>query len=282
MSSADAAATIQEVDLLGPVRRLTHFLHLVGLWPVISSHNDDCCSWLGRLAYAAYAIVFQLIFTIAYDTFKCINFLHMTDLSVITRAMFICLTELSLAVKIVNFWLRMDTMQRFLANIQHGIALRDQREHATVDAAFAVLRRVILWFLVTANTLLVFSYLSPVLVAEPMLPYPGWYPLDWQHNSRDYWCVWLYQVLGMFFQIQALVIIEVYFIYLMVVASTQLDVLGGRIERIGYGEEADERVDEAEHTLIECIRAHTQVLKYAASGGIRLNDGIPFVFEPST
>lgn len=249
-------APMTAVDLRQPVKRLTQFLHIMGLWPKPAAVNSQRCGdWL---PYTVYAIAFQLVFTLAYDGFKCINFLHMTDLGEITRAMFICLTELSLAVKIANFRLRMATVQAFLTDIEHGVRPRDAHETAIMMGALAFLRSVIVWFLVTANTTGVFSYLSPVLVAEPMLPYPGWYPLlDWEHSRRDYWLLWTYQVLGMFFQIQALVIIEVFFIYLMVLASAQLDVLGSRIERIG----PEVSAATMERELVECMRAHALVLK---------------------
>lgn len=235
-----------------PVQRLTRVLHIVGLWP----------SRGAAFGYTAYAIAFQLIFTVAYDAFKCASFRHQTDLSVITRAMFICLTELSLAVKIANFWLHMDAMQRLFVEIEHGIVARDEHERQTYDGALRFLGNVITWFLVTANTTGLFSYVGPVLVAEPMLPYPGWYPgLDWQRSQRDYWLVWSYQVMGMFFQIQMLVIIEVFFIYLMVIASAQLQVLGGRIEQIGR-----QWTTTAERDLIECMRLHQAVMKLGVLG----------------
>lgn len=254
MASVEASyfKRTQYFELRQPVHRLTRFLHFIGLWPNGSER------W--KCFYTAYAVVFQLIFTVAYDTFKCMSFLQPIDLNVITRAMFICLTELSLAVKIANFGIRMSTMQQLLADIEHGIRARDERERQTYASALTFLSNVIMWFFVTANTTGIFSYVSPMLMTERMLPYPGWYPwLNWQQSHRDYWLVWLYQVMGMFFQIQMLVIIEVYFIYLMVIASAQLQLLGDRMERIEVGignADAD-----AERELCECMRLHQRIMK---------------------
>lgn len=256
-SSTFAAAAV--VDLRRPVRPLTRALHWMGLWP----DERPTTSRLHAIAYTVYAVAFQLLLTVAYDAFKCINFLYMTDLTVITRAMFICLTELSLAVKIGNFWYRVRELQRL--DVSNGIELRGAGERRIMRRALTFLRRIVVWFMVTANTTGVFSYLSPVLVAEVMLPYPGWYPLDWEHSRRDYWLLWSYQVLGMFCQIQALVIIEVYFIYLMVVASAQLDVLASRLEAIGGGGGGGGKLvvsgRQMEEELVNCIRAHVRVLK---------------------
>lgn len=235
-----------------PIRRLSSILYWMGLWP---SHHTSTSSWL---LYTIYTLVFQATFTFAYVLFKCINFVYMTDLAIITRAMFITLTELSLVIKIVNFYARHRTMQGCLS-ILEKIELKNTTEDTIASGRISFIQKIFWAFLLTANTTGVFSYLSPVLVDETMLPYPGWYPLDWMHDRRDYWLVYIYQVLGMFFQIQALVVIEVYFIYLMVVVSVQLEVLANRMERIGYSIGA--RNKQAEQSLKQCVQEHCKVLK---------------------
>lgn len=251
----------QSVDLLWPIQNLIKFLHLIGLWP---THQIKSAS----LFYAVYTILFQIIFTFSYDIFKCINFLFLTDLSIITRAMFICFTEIALVVKIVNFYFRMKTMQNCL-NFVRAIKIETECEEKLFTSNLSFLSKIIKWYLITANVTGVFSYLSPLLVSEPILPYPGWYPLDWFNSSLYYWLIYAYQVVGMFFQIQTLVIIESYFIYLMVTVSVQLDILSRRIEKIGNFDnnvhEADDdaitaHAQNAERTLVECIKVHCNVL----------------------
>lgn len=254
-------------ELVRQIRPLTHILYLMGLWPAPQATPPPTPTHL----YTLYTICFQATFTFAYVLFKCINFLHITDLTIITRAMFITLTELSLAVKIINFYFRQRTLSDCLRCVEQ-IQLNDESERSIFVGRLAFLRRIFWAFLVTANTTGVFSYLSPVLVTdgEPMLPYPGWYPLDWMHSRRAYWMVYGYQVVGMFCQIQALVIIEVYFIYLMVVVSAQVEVLARRLERIGYereeeqqddGNAGDKNDEKAKRSLKECVRVHRKVLR---------------------
>lgn len=258
--------------LLAPINRLTRLLWYMGLWPSVLSDKPkpSCISWM---AYTLYTIVFHTIFTFAYVAFKCINFISITDLTIITRALFITLTELSLTVKIVNFYIRFSTMKRCLQTVRE-IQLIDDEEEAIFVTRLGFLNKIILAFLITANMTGLFSYLSPVLVSEPMLPYPGWYPLDWMNSHRDYWIVYAYQVLGMFFQIQTLVILEIYFIYLMVIVSTQMELLARRLNRIGYGVGEQKggshfeynfiQNELAERTLKDCIIVHCDILKYAA------------------
>lgn len=256
--------TTNNVDFQRPIRPLIHFLRLVGLWPT-ATHR---CTFT---IYAIYTFLFQITFTFAYDFFKCINFLLITDLSTITRAMFICFTELSLSVKIVNFYCRIRTIQNCLNTVQSTIIIERPSEAHLFTEKFAVLAKIITWYLISSNMAGVFSYTSPLLVGDSsILPYPGWYPVDWEHNNVQYWLVYAYQVAGMFFQIQTLVIIEVYFIYLMVAISAQLDVIAQRMERIGWIDDVAkknrtkelEQVDvEAEVALIDCFRVHREILR---------------------
>lgn len=183
--------------------------------------------------------------------------------------MFICFTELSLSVKIVNFYCRIGTIQNCLNTVQSVVRIERPSEARLFTEKFSVLSKIITWYLISANMAGVFSYTSPLLVSDSsVLPYPGWYPLDWEHNEIEYWLVYAYQVAGMFFQIQTLVIIEVYFIYLMMAISTQLDIIGQRMERIGWIDDAEKRTQEdgqvdvdAETALIGCIRDHREILR---------------------
>lgn len=185
--------------------------------------------------------------------------------------MFICFTELSLSVKIVNFYCRIGTIQNCLTTVQSAVRIERPCEARLFSEKFSVLSKIITWYLISANMAGVFSYTSPLLVSDSsVLPYPGWYPLDWEHNAVEYWLVYAYQVAGMFFQIQTLVIIEVFFIYLMVAISTQLDIIGQRMERIGWNDDIQKnsrtrevgQVDlDAETALIDCIRNHREILR---------------------
>lgn len=269
MEQNGSAYKMSNDKLVAPILRLTKLLRFMGLWPSVASELSKLSrfSWL---SYTMYTIIFQTVFTFAYVGFKCINFIYITDLTIVTRALFITLTELSLAIKIVNFYLRFNTMKQFLQSVRE-IQLIDDAEEAIFMKRLAFLKKIIVAFLITANMTGVFSYLSPVLVAEPMLPYPGWYPLDWMTSRRNYWIVYVYQVLGMFFQIQALVIIEVYFIYLMVVVSTQIELLSKRLHGIGNSVKEQMGIEKdagnvlsnelAERTLIDCIKVHKKVLQ---------------------
>lgn len=246
------------IDFIAPIRKLIYFLMVVGLWPINSIHF----SWFNKV----YTLIFQFIFTFAYTSFKCINFIYLTDLDIITRAMFICLTEIALIVKILNFYFRIEMMQDCLASIKQ-FQLLNKEEVELFNAKLVFLSRIITWYLSVTNITAVFSYMTPWFVAEPILPYPAWYPLDWSHHSLHYWIAYVYQVVGMFFQAHSLVILEVYFIFLMVSISTQFEVLSKRLERIGYYNGDDcmlliEKNAEAENILSECIRIHSVILKY--------------------
>lgn len=254
MNSTNAA----QFDLLGPSRFLTRLLKLFGLWP-----NTTTTLTVHRLLYIVYTCVFQIIFTFLYTGFKCINFIYLTDLDEITRAMFICLTELALIVKIINFYTRIRRMQSCLKTVGHFQLITDD-EMASMQDKLSLFMHIVIWYMAVANIAGIFSYISPFFSNEPILPYPGWYPLDWQHNATAYWLVYVYQVVGMFIQTHCLITIEMFPIFLMLMAGTYLDILGKRLRKIGYADKGMSREENSIKStaeLIYCIEWYTYVLE---------------------
>lgn len=246
-------------DLLGPSRFLTSLLKLFGLWP-----NTATAFTLQRLLYTIYTCVFQLVFTFMYTGFKCINFIYLTDLDEITRAMFICLTELALIVKIINFYARIRRMQNCLKTVGH-FKLISSDEMKSMQEKLSLFMHIVIWYMAVANIAGIFSYMSPFFSTERILPYPGWYPLDWQHNATAYWLVYVYQVIGMFIQTHCLITIEMFPIFLMLMAGTYLDILGKRLRKIGYSQNGllsrEENSVQATAELIDCIKWHICLLE---------------------
>lgn len=245
-------------DPLAPSYFLIKILSLCGLWPNVS--NKSCFS-----LYTLYTCVFQIFFTFMYTGFKCINFIYLDNLNEITRAMFICLTELALIVKIINFYYHIKEMKNCLNNVKEFVLINEM-EINSFQEKLSLFMRIVIWYMAVANIAGIFSYLSPFFSDTPILPYPAWYPLNWQNDLLSYWIVYVYQVIGMFIQTHCLITIEMYAIFLMLTAGTYLEMLGKRLQNIGYDMNMDLAIDErstmATATLIDCINWHTRVIKY--------------------
>lgn len=245
-------------DALAPSYFLIKILKLCGLWPNILNNTT------GRYFYTLYTCVFQLIFTFMYTGFKCINFIYLDNINEITRAMFICLTELALIVKIINFYYHIKQMQKCLNDVEK-FQLINETEMNSFDEKLTLFRHIVIWYVAVANIAGIFSYLSPFFSETPILPYPAWYPINWQTDSVSYWIAYIYQVIGMFIQTHCLITIEMYAIFLMLTAGTYLDVLGKRLQNIGYDMDNDLTINErstvATIKLIDCINWYTRVIK---------------------
>lgn len=96
--------------------------------------------------------------------------------------------------------------------------------------------------------------------------YPAWYPLDWYNDRTNYSIVYCYQVIGIIFEATGTVLLELFAIYLMIVAGTYLDILAMRLGNLGASDSSVEE-DESYNELIDCIEVHKSILKYLSTTG---------------
>lgn len=93
-------------------------------------------------------------------------------------------------------------------------------------------QKLALFYYILPNVCGINAYLKPLFAAKTELPFLGWYPLDWKNNSLDYWITYVYQVVGILIEINLNVTMELFPSYLMYMLSTQMEILGMRLERI--------------------------------------------------
>ena len=248
METSSARKTVK-IDFFKPIYYPRAFLKFAGLWPTVQ--------W--KWSYMVYTILFHITFTLFYDAFKLISFMYLDDFSVITRAMFICLTEFALAIKVVNFYLRFSEVSSLIQKIC-DFKVYDEIEAKIMEKTLNFITNIEICYLAIAMVSCLFSYIAPFFAEDLILPYPGWYPIDWYNNSLNYWIVYVYQVLGMFFQAQIFIITDVIFIYFMMMIGAQLDVLAKRLAEIGHKNSELELYRKHEVTLVECIKEHQIIL----------------------
>lgn len=136
------------------------FLAVMGVW-----RQENKFYW----PYLIYAIVFQIIFLFCYTGFKCLNFLFLTDANIITRELFICCSELSLLVKVINF----NYHQRDLKNLL--VTVRSFKFHSAAEEEFMVKRlgkftRILIFQTTCCVIAIIFSCGAPFFAKEPILP----------------------------------------------------------------------------------------------------------------
>lgn len=236
-------------------RILTNYFKFIGFWP--SGHRS--------IQYKLYTTSMLLIFFIFYTTFKCLYLPLLKSVSEATYLSFVCLTEITLIVKIL-WLLYINDIVRLNQKFLERFVATTPNEERICDRNMQLFRKISISYLVLTNATSVLSFLVPLTAHTPTLPFLAWYPVDWQHQRPIYWAVYLYQVIGMIIQCNTLVCIEMYVVYLMIVVSTYLKVLAHRLAHIGVvrNEAVDREVAQSNdrEILVAAIRCHKYIHWY--------------------
>ncbi|KAG4065077.1 hypothetical protein HA402_007474 [Bradysia odoriphaga] len=213
----------QQVDVLKPISLMLKFFRLCGLWPRQSKYQ-----WLYRI----YTLIFHLFFTVAFDFCKHINLFLETDLRLLTVGFFIFLAEISLVARSVNLLVNFTNISKCL-DVAKEMSLLDKNEVRIVERNLSFYSKVMYFYMGSSTTACIFSWGAPLFSSEPMLPYPGWYPVDWKTNNQSYWLAYWYQVIGTAYQAHAIVLLQLFSIYLMANIGARYDVLKYRLANLG-------------------------------------------------
>lgn len=201
------------------------YFRAFGLWP----HKDS-----GR-PYYYYGLIFHFVFSFAYSAFMVINLFLLDDMNQLPDALYMSLTELALFIKTVNFFVRVQSMQRMLHEIL-SFPLRDDGERRLIRERMIFFLKVSIYYYSCANFAIYSSFYSAVVSDEVKLPFYGWYPLDWRNSRIDYWTCYVYQVIGMWITCNLNITIELFPMFLMFMASVKMEILGRRMQTIGWPE----------------------------------------------
>lgn len=135
------------------------FLKVCGLWP---KHRY-------YIPYIIYAVIFQIIFTFIYTSFKLINFFFLTEVSLITKELFICLSEVALFAKVFNFAFHNTELHQMLVDIKE-FKLLNSVEMQLYQKRQTLFTRILNFQLLMAQLSIFFSCVSPFFSSEPSLP----------------------------------------------------------------------------------------------------------------
>lgn len=236
-------------------RFLTNYFRFMGFWP---SGNRS-------IQYKLYTTSMLLVFFIFYTTFKCLYLPLLKSVSEATYLSFVCLTEITLLVKVL-WLLHLNDIVRFNHEFLERFVASTPDEKRICDRNAQLFLRMSISYLALTNITSVLSFLVPLSADTPTLPFLAWYPVDWQHQRHIYWAVYLYQVTGMIIQCNTLVCIEVYVVYLMIVVSTYLEVLAHRLTLIGTVQNAavERKMGQSKdrEMLVASIRCHKYIHWY--------------------
>lgn len=235
------------------------FFSFVGIWlPETES----------RL-YKFYIFLIQSVFFYSYTFFKCMYIFELKSVGEASILAFVCLTEIALTLKVINFLLKNSFIHENHRLIKQFVFTSDD-ECKLFSEKIRIFRNIFVGFWTLTMATGVFSYSIPFFEDEAAFPYLAWYPWDWQHNQRTWWILYVYQVAGMFVQSNVLIGLELYCVYLLIVLSAYLSILNTRLHNIGYKTSEKETTDGKSFNdddinvmkFTESIEQHQYLLKF--------------------
>lgn len=142
------------------IQSVLTFLRICGLWPNYQQHY---------VPYLIYAVIFQIIFTFCYTSFKLVNFFFLTEINLITKALFICLSEVALFAKVINFSIYNKDLQHMLQEVKE-FKFRNEQEMEIYQGRQLLFSRILRFQVIMGGSAILFSCISPFLSSEPSLP----------------------------------------------------------------------------------------------------------------
>lgn len=186
------------------------------------------------LQYKAFGYIFLFIFSIIFTLSMVIQLFNIQDMKNSTEALYMTLTEVALAVKIVNFLRRINEFQQMLRAAQDFELVNDDELKLLkiyVDRFF----KMALFYYLAAFYAGCSADIAAAFGSVNELPFSAWYPFfDWKNSNLDFWILVVYQTAGMFVTSMINVTVELFASLLMFMTSFQMEVLGMRLSKLGY------------------------------------------------
>lgn len=164
-------------------------LNLFGLWPNTSSK-------LYLRLYWTYSYSLHFIISVTYATFTSINIIFLDDLNEITDALYPTLTIVAYFSKLLNYYYYKDGFIRCLSMMYDIQKSNSSDENRFAKRKLKYITILTLFFFVVGQFTIFVACIRPLLLEKPVLPLPSWYPCDWKNSRRNFWIVYMHEVIG--------------------------------------------------------------------------------------
>lgn len=196
------------------------------------------------------------------------NFFNIDSITNATDALFPTLTVVAYCFKVINFYLKSDSMQDTFDNLMK-FQFQNDNEIRLTNEKLDLLYKISVCFMTTAHVTIILAFVRVLFIYDhPELPLPSWYPIDWQNINLYYWIVYTYQMIGAFFILNVNLTLDLYSIFLMSTIRMQLEILADRLinitlqydttRQIVKNNSEDQRRINKE--LISCINVHQKLV----------------------
>lgn len=236
-------------------------LHIFGLW-----RNSNTASTSLKL-YKLYSYTIHFIFSLMYLMCMILNFINIDSIINATDALFPTLTVVAYCLKVVNFYVNADEMQKIFEDIMK-FQFKNDNEIQLTNERLRSLYKLSVCFLTTAHVTIMLAFIRVLFIYDsPELPLQSWYPIDWKNVNLYYWIAYAYQMIGAILILNVNATLDLYSVFLMAIICKHIEIIGGRLanitvqyeKRTKYPNLAEqERINEE---LIDCIKVHQNLIR---------------------
>lgn len=221
--------------------------YMIGMWP----KNDS------TIIYRSLGFLYQSTTTFAWTIAKCIGTVFLADKNdviMFTASSMYCVVAAYRAFIIMMRYKAIDVCLNSIS--EFSLSKAEYEMIQPKIKSFSKLSSTYTAFILSG---LVSAFLNPVLSAERVMPVPIWLPyLDWKENERDFYIGLIFSALGISSMVVICAFTPIIIWYLIYVSSLVLEVLGHRLQNVGYEQKNHEQnLDD----LIKCIRIHQDIVE---------------------
>uniref|UniRef100_A0A182JHU7 Uncharacterized protein n=1 Tax=Anopheles atroparvus TaxID=41427 RepID=A0A182JHU7_ANOAO len=206
-------------------------LKYLGLWPPEDADERS------RKRYIAYGWALRVVFMHLYIVTQVLYFKDVKDINDIANAMFVLMTQLTLAYKLEKFNYNIDRIQACLRKLNCTLYHpKTQGEHRPVLQSM----NGVFWLMIFLMFLAIFTIVgwtvSPAFENERRLPVPAWFPFDYHRSRTTYGLLFLYQTIGIVMSATYNFSTDTMFSGLMLHLKGQIVRLGSMVQKLGNEE----------------------------------------------
>lgn len=226
---------------------------LVGLWPEKEFHY----------LYWIYGLLNMSIFSFLFTTTMMIQLVAFTDLADLTETMYMSLTEFALSFKILNFLLRLRSMQGLLATVKN-FRLHSNAEKEHYNKRLKLLYTLLMLDFSMTNVAHLFTVIKILLDPRRLLAFPAWFPFNWLDNTHNYIIAFIYELIGMGITSNIQVVIGMYSNLMFCMINTQFEILSMRLRNIGHETVETQTIEnkmEITEALKDCVKVHHEIIE---------------------
>lgn len=231
------------------VNILTKILLFGGLWSTKKF----------KFVYNMYTILLHSVFSYAFVFFMFAEVKEIDSLDKGTTLFYICLTEFCYLAKITTIYFKHQSIKTWMNEYSSKFSNLISDEIEVSNRKAKTIKNIIYIYYGLSLSALVSSSFTPFLTNYTTLPFPAWYPLDWQHKTLDFIIVYLYQFIGMSVNCFLNVTSDIFFIICMCHIDIYMCIIQKRIECCFRKSYKDPQ--RAIKCLIHIIDDHNKIIK---------------------